>query len=472
MRSALESMLQAPPQSLPIADFCEELTKNMSLPQAKVTSFQTHVQEQYNVATAGDLQKIRQQQFETAVNDAGLNPPEALAIAICLGCATVPFQFPPDGPDILSKDESSDPDDDVPLAKWMGQASAKAPVGDQDGATTKAHIEMKLPVKKGGILKEAAQILTVRRECLDPATYNLPIEFQVEMVGSRRRNEEHLRRKIVQEIEAVCGDLYPSAEERSIILGKVEKECGPPTSTRAPHWDYWKDSEKKRHKGTAISDLERARLHPSKFGVSGKAWHGMMRPARPFVQRQGEPVLQPGVGLHAATPGGPASTTPEVPAGGASDRHTEYYDDGDFGDLFQEDHLRSKVKDLEEELARVKAEEEAKKNAKDLAKKAAAAARAADKKRKQDAAKENDGGNPPKATKSNQRGTRGRAAAPPEVESPAMTNYEKEREATITGNVAYIALIEKACAAGLEIMEDKMVAVLNGQDGKPSRFAL
>jgi hypothetical protein len=44
MRSALESMLQAPPQSLPIADFCEELTKNMSLPQAKVTSFQTHVQ--------------------------------------------------------------------------------------------------------------------------------------------------------------------------------------------------------------------------------------------------------------------------------------------------------------------------------------------------------------------------------------------------------------------------------------------
>ena len=38
--------------------------------------------------------------------------------------------------------------------------------------------------------------------------------------------------------------------------------------------------------------------------------------------------------------------------------------------------------------------------------------------------------------------------------------------------VAYIALIEKACAAGLEIMEDKMVAVLNGQDGKASRFAL
>ena len=69
---------------------------------------------------------------------------------------------------------------------------------------------------------------------MDPMAYHLPRQFQVEMKDSPLRNEDRLRKKIIVEVETVCGDLYPSGEERNIILGKVLKDCGPPTTTRAP----------------------------------------------------------------------------------------------------------------------------------------------------------------------------------------------------------------------------------------------
>ena len=57
----------------------------------------------------------------------------------------------------------------------------------------------------------------------------------------------------------VCGDLYPDATERAVILGAIEDFCGPPSSGSALHWDMWRDlATKKRHKGTAVSDLEKA----------------------------------------------------------------------------------------------------------------------------------------------------------------------------------------------------------------------
>lgn len=438
---------------MPVADLCEELTQNFSLPQEKVNSFQDYIRERYKVATAGDLQKLRASAFDSAVNEAGLNGPETVAIRICLGCALNPFEFPPD-PSVASDD--ADSDDDEPLANWISKKtpSAGLPEGDQ---VEKAHV-VKQAKKKGGSLKEAAQVLTLRREHLDPLAYNLPIPFQDEMRGNPLRNEERLRKKIVQEIEAVCGDLYPSLDERTVILAKVEKECGPPTSTRAPHWDNWKDAVGKKHKGTTIGDLERARQDPSKFGVTGKAWNGMMRPARPFVPRQGASVLEPGgaMGLDAATPV-PTSTPQENPA---VDRHEQLYGAEDFSDLSEEKVLQGKVKALEDELAKVKAAEEAKKKEKEEAKKADREKRAAEKAAKRlasDAAKENGGNNP---TGKKHKGS-GKAVVPEmSVETAAVET---------PANEAYLSLLEKAFAAGLEIMEDKMVALINDKDGVPSR---
>lgn len=46
-------------------------------------------------------------------------------------------------------------------------------------------------------------------------------------------------------------------------------------------YDWWFDKNKKKHKGTCIADLERARIQPEKWGVSKMKMEGMVRPPRP-----------------------------------------------------------------------------------------------------------------------------------------------------------------------------------------------
>lgn len=71
----------------------------------------------------------------------------------------------------------------------------------------------------------------------------------------------------LRQIREVCGDLYPSSHERSVILRAIEALCGPPISLNSiGHWDNW-TSEGKRHKGSAVSDIEKARLKPHSFNL-------------------------------------------------------------------------------------------------------------------------------------------------------------------------------------------------------------
>ena len=47
------------------------------------------------------------------------------------------------------------------------------------------------------------------------------------------------------------------------------------------YFDNWKGADKHKHKGASVSDLERARINPAKYGVTGKADHRGQRPPRP-----------------------------------------------------------------------------------------------------------------------------------------------------------------------------------------------
>jgi hypothetical protein len=456
---------------MPITELSKELTENLAIPQDKVNTFQTYVEAHHDVASAGDLQKLTDSMFQAAVCEAKLTAHESLAICICLGSAQCPFEF---APDRGNKNVGSDNDDDVPLATLYG-FGLKTPastggmklIGDESYAR-----EFKPKLKeKGGIVQEVAEILKTRREPMYPETYHLPVEFHVERKGSHLRNENRLRQKIVQEIEAVCGDLYPSSEERSVILGKVEQECGPPTSTRAPHWDVWKDADKKRRKGTAVSDLEKARKNPESYGVTGKAFHGMMRPARPFVPCKGAPT-EP---AHHVPP--PAAD-PLPDSGGSkaddSDDESDHYGEDDFADLNKEKKLMQDCKQLEGRLKLVQAEQAALRKAaaeaKQKAKDAKAAAKGAGKKRKPEST-------PANMDQENVVVILQAKAVKPSKGEPAdkgkenKSEYEKKRDATIAQNKSILQLVGKATAANCEVMDVSMVPWLRNKDGVPTRYS-
>ena len=86
----------------------------------------------------------------------------------------------------------------------------------------------------------------------------------------------------------MCGDLYPTDDERRIILSSIQAYCGAPHPKKLhlpkgdiAYFDNWKASDRIKHKGCAVGDLEKARRDPSSWGVSGEANHSGERPARP-----------------------------------------------------------------------------------------------------------------------------------------------------------------------------------------------
>ena len=97
-----------------------------------------------------------------------------------------------------------------------------------------------------------------------------------------------------------------------MILSAIEKYIGPPSAGK--HWNTWKDegATGKKHKGSAISDIEKARRDPACVHMH-KCVPGRMRPSRP-VRRA--PELASHVPL-------PISTHMAVPASAAHHRAIE-----------------------------------------------------------------------------------------------------------------------------------------------------
>lgn len=88
----------------------------------------------------------------------------------------------------------------------------------------------------------------------------------------------------------MCGDLYPSSSERNIICETIQEMCGPPGfrlngGGSSGHFDNWKETlpngQYRKHKGTTVGDLEKARRDGEHWGVPLEADRSGVRPARP-----------------------------------------------------------------------------------------------------------------------------------------------------------------------------------------------
>ena len=58
-------------------------------------------------------------------------------------------------------------------------------------------------------------------------------------------------------------------EEKALVFNAIEIHCGVPhgNNGQAGRWDNWKDSNKKKHKGSGVDALEKARIKPQECGL-------------------------------------------------------------------------------------------------------------------------------------------------------------------------------------------------------------
>ena len=166
------------------------------------------------------------------------------------------------------------------------------------------------------------------------------------------------------------GDLYPDAEERKCILGTIQIFCGPP-STRvagqvAGHWDNWKEEigkDKKpiKHKGAAVGDLERARRHPSAYGVTCRAAEGGVRPPRPIrnitpLKALTSPLLGQSTAV-VVTPVAYADEKPDATAANPVGAVSPVAADPPRGGDDEQTGVLEQISQLEAELKKAKAQE-------------------------------------------------------------------------------------------------------------------
>ena len=67
----------------------------------------------------------------------------------------------------------------------------------------------------------------------------------------------------------MVGDLYPEPHEKRLILSAIQEFCGPPHGTNGTvgHWNDWKDTNGKKHKGAGVDAIEKARRLPSEYDL-------------------------------------------------------------------------------------------------------------------------------------------------------------------------------------------------------------
>lgn len=90
------------------------------------------------------------------------------------------------------------------------------------------------------------------------------------------------------QIQQDDGDLYPTREELDFKLPIIERFVGRPCtpSGHQGHWDNWwqtiDNGQRIKHKGRAISALEKARRNPQQFGLTHNSAIAGPRPPRPM----------------------------------------------------------------------------------------------------------------------------------------------------------------------------------------------
>ena len=241
--------------------------------------------------------------------------------------------------------------------------------------------------------------------------------------------------------------------ERHIILGQIEKLCGPPTSTASRHWNSYKDPvTHKKSKGGAISDLEKARGDPPKYKVTGKAAPGQMRPPRPPPPLFNRVGATPSPLVH-QTDSRASADMDNAPARGkqldALVVQTSHDDDDAYPDMksaqeLSQENARLKAQ-LDEQLRKEAEKKERLKRQRDEAKEAKAAAA----KKKKDAA----------AAAKAQKAAAEKAQK--DADRPPLTPYEQDRADTIAKNNQYLKLVEETTNGKLVILEfDECLSLL------------
>ena len=245
-----------------LPEITEELQANLGVPKEALATLGERLASA-NVTSAEDLFTMTQDDFDKA-NAGALDSMQVNSLCICLGSTNVPHKFAPAAaPEVAG----------AHFLAACGNAKEEGEVKPEEKKVTGG--------SKGGTNTETAEMLQERRGHLLPGDYHVPPQFDRFAKGIPGRDMKALRKLITQEILEVCGDLYPDLAERGVILGALEDFCGPPSCGTSLHWDNYKDGDtRKKHKGTAISDLEKARAKPADYGVSRRCVPGRMRPAR------------------------------------------------------------------------------------------------------------------------------------------------------------------------------------------------
>ena len=419
-------LMQPMPSSTSIDDLGHELTHH-GMQAEKCNHFLTALRTAAPSGVIAQLLEMKEDKVKNLEEASRFTTHESLLLRVLLGSTAHPFKFAIE-------------------VQQVQPAVAALTAGDENKTPENKNSLFNEPKPKGGAKKAVSGELQHKRE--DIKEYYPPPEFDKHMRGSLTRNFSELRRLTIKEMEDYCGHLYPTKEEKDIMLAGIQMLCGPPDC--GPSWNYWTSTENGRvmkHKGMAISDLEKARRDPCAYGCNGIALEGQMRPARPV---RPVPVLP-----FMATPAAgsyPTSAQPS-PAQPAPQDFTPHEDTED------KDNDRPKTEaELLEEANRRKAEvaqlHEAKVEEKKAKKEREAAERLAKRKAKKE---EEDAKKAAKkaGTDAKKTGAKRQRTEGPEKEDDAaqISEYEKNRNATKQANGAYLEFLDKVSEKECKILD-------------------
>ena len=411
-------LMQPMPSSTSIDDLGHELTHH-GMQAEKCNHFLTALRTAAPSGVIAQLLEMKEDKVKNLEEASRFTTHESLLLRVLLGSTAHPFKFAIE-------------------VQQVQPAVAALTAGDENKTPENKNSLFNEPKPKGGAKKAVSGELQHKRE--DIKEYYPPPEFDKHMRGSLTRNFSELRRLTIKEVEDYCGHLYPTKEEKDIMLAGIQMLCGPPDC--GPSWNYWTSTENGRvmkHKGMAISDLEKARRDPCAYGCNGIALEGQMRPARPVRPVPVLPFMAtPAAGSYPTS----AQPAPQVPS---SDEATQ-----------DEDRQQTEAQILQE--ANRKKEEVAQLHeAKVEEKKAKKEREAAARKVKADAKKaEADAKKALKKVETDARKTgakRQRTEGPQKDDSADISEYEKNRNATKQANGAYLEFIDKVSEKECKILD-------------------
>ena len=419
-------LMQPMPSSTSIDDLGHELTHH-GMQAEKCTHFLTALRTAAPSGVIAQLLEMKEDKVKNLEEASRFTAHESLLLRILLGSSTNPFKFAIE-------------------VQQVQPAVAALTAGDENKTPENKNSLFNEPKPKGGAKKAVSGELQHKRE--DIKEYYPPPEFDKHMRGSLTRNFSELRRLTIKEVEDYCGHLYPTKEEKDIMLAAIQNLCGPPDC--GPSWNYWTSTENGRvmkHKGMAISDLEKARRDPCAYGCNGIALEGQMRPARPV---RPVPVLP-----FMATPAAGSYPTSAQPAPQVSPHEVSDEDTQDKDRQQTEAQILQEANRKKEEVAQL---HEAKLEEKKAKKEREAAERLAKRNAKKEAKKEEEdakkaakkAGTDAKKTGAKRQRTEG-----PEKEDDAaqISEYEKNRNATKQANAAYLEFLDKVSQKECKILD-------------------